>query len=76
MNIEDRVDCMGIPLKEGDMVVFALSYYADIHIGIVNGFTLEKVKITGLNSDVTCTKFPQQIASVEANKEVSPEFFL
>ncbi len=76
MEIEDRIDCMGIPLKDGDLVAFAQSNYADVQIAVIVGFTPKKIKMKRQNGTGHFTKFPNQIVSIEANKEVFPEFFL
>jgi len=74
--MENRKDCLGIPLKEGDLIGYASSSYADVQIGVVTGFTPKKIKISRRDGKGNFTKFPFQIVSIEANKEVYPEFFL
>ncbi len=76
LEIQDRKDNIGIPLKEGDLVAFAHSDYADVRIGIVKGFTPKKIRLTRQDGKGNFTKFPNQLISIEANKEVYPEFFL
>lgn len=70
-------DFMGIPINEGDLVVFYSGSGIRLSSGTVVGFTPMKIRIrlTGSTSG-TCTKFPTQIASIQSNKSVYPEFFL
>ena len=77
--MENRKDHIGIPLKEGDLVAFAESAYADVRIGIVVGFTPKKIRLKrrdGKGRSSTFTKFSNQVISIEANLEIYPEFFL
>ncbi len=73
--MENPKDVLGIPVKIGDLVAYSQSTDANIITGVILGFTPKKIKI--LNKyNRTLTKFPHQLVSIQANKEVYPEFYL
>lgn len=68
-------DAMGIPLKEGDQVAYSSTETSSIYYAYIIGFTPKKVKIMDKWGRAV-NKFPYNLASVQANKEMHPEFYL
>ena len=58
------IDATGKELQIGDKIVTNLS---DIRlvVGIVEGFTAQKVKIRLTSGDYTCLKFAEQCAKID-----------
>lgn len=69
-------DVIGTELNIGDKVVLIPQngYTSSLSVGIITGFTPQKVKITLTNkawtySSDTCLKYPEQCAKVTPNPE-------
>ena len=57
-------DRLGRPLSVGDKVVFALTHYATLYVGKVNGFTPQRVRIENSNGIIKIVD-PIQVARVD-----------
>ncbi|MCD6435485.1 MAG: hypothetical protein J7L15_03775 [Clostridiales bacterium] len=71
----ERKDVLGIPIKLDDLVAYSSSNNANIITGVVIGFTPRKIKILNQYNN-TLNKFSHQLVSIQANKEVYPEYYL
>ena len=70
----ERKDVLGIPIKLNDLIAYSSSNNANIITGVV-GFTPQKIKILNQYNN-TLNKFSHQLVSIQANKEVYPEYYL
>jgi len=67
-------DFLGVQLKIGDWVVYHESASSFVKAEVV-GFTPKKIDVKPEKRH-NRLKFPEQLISIEANREVYPELFL